>query len=790
MPKLPTAEALGERPSPQPGTGAASYRPQPEGIEGQALAGVGKGLQWAGNEIYRAAKIEEERLNTQAAEDAFSRYRDEQLDLTVGEQHGFKHRKGADAVMKPTVKDYTTRLDDIRKGIESGLSNDRQRQIFQQRARVATIQFREGLAHHVSQETETYSKQVFASTKASELSQIAANYDQPFLAAFSVDRVNDAIDNEAERLGAPADAAALEKRTFLDLAWKTRLDAWRLKDPAAALAAFHQNADQISPTVRQQLAESLFVDAAPVLAAQLVQQEGTFRAVVANDAEGAGVSRLLGAMGKDFVVEEGGAKKTVFDMLPGDQKLRVLALAQTQMAQGQAVERRRVVGLLQDAEAAAADGKIMQIPDSAFVALGTDGDAARDSYRNSQQMASDIALVRTLPVAERARLLEQRLPAEGGPGYAEAAKRNDIRARAVAEVNRQQAADPAAFTTVVSPAAGAAYAALTQAMGGQDPAARRQAAQVWATATAAEQERLGGFPRRSGQRLAPEVQILPKPLADQIARQFMTPAEGGQGPAQLIQAQADMWGAYWPQVYQQIAKDIGPTARVVSNLRDTPAAALLSMNSTLKTPDLRKPLLAADAKTVDETLDLELDAFRRSLVGWTTGGSQAFNDYDEAARRNAYVYAAQGVKPGDAAKRAARELVGDYYEIRGSVRIPKTVDARGAETGMDAVLRDAEKLPIASYADRALGQEFTDKQVAASVKANGFFVTLGDDSGVALYLKGANGDRAVEGKDGRPITFTWRQLLDRKAAEDAASKKQRPVFDETPGGAATMRGPR
>lgn len=788
MARLPTAEALGERPTPQPSAGVVSYRPNTgsEGVEGEAMARAGKEIHAAGDQILRVAKFEEERLNTQRAEDAFSELRNKQLELERGER-GFHNKRGGDAVKQPLMRDYAEQFDEAAKGIEGTLSNDRQRELFRKRANTASLQFREGLARHVAQETDAYSRQVLANTKATELAHIAANYDQPMVVAQSLVRVDFAINAEADRQGLP-ELKDQEKRAFLDQAWKARLDAWRLADPAGALSAFQANSEQISPTLRRQLGESLFQDAAPVLAAQLVAGEKLITSAKSDD-EAQAIMRLSTAMQKPFAitVDPDAKPKTIFDALPSDQKLKVLGMAYTQAVQGNAVQQQKLKGLLRDAEAAAADGKQMTIPDDAFAVLGPDAAAAQESYRNSQQMARDVAMVSTMPAAERTRLVEQRLPAQGGPGYAEAAKRSEILARAVMETNRRQEADPAQFTIQSAPqTAGVTFQALQDALAGGNPEQRREAAQAFATATVAEQERLGSIPRRHGQRLRPDVQILPKPMADAIAKQFMTPAEGGQGPAQLIQAQADMWGQYWPNVYRQIAKDIGPTARVVSNLRDTPAAAMLSMNASVKTPDLKKPLVAADAKTVDETIDRELEPFRQSLVGWTTQGVQTFNDFDEAVRRNAYVYAAQGLKPADAAKRAAQEVVGDYYEFRGTVRIPKlpTLNPRAAETGMAAVLRNADKLGVAVPAGEArfFGSDFTEKQLAESVKANGFFVTLGDDSGVALYLRGANGERAVEGKDGKPITFTWSELQD-AAAKAAVGTPGR--VTETPGGAAT-----
>lgn len=461
-----------------------------------------------------------------------------------------------------------------------------------------------------------------------------------------------------------------------------------------------------------------------------------------------------------------------------------LLYSQTLGHQTDSLEKRRMVQLMKDVEAAADNGISTPVPDSAFSVFGEESPAIIQQYRNSQVMADNISKVATLPVADRITLVESNVPKEGGPGFAEAEKRATDIARAVNEANRRQAEDPAAYAIQVAPqTVGKAFTEMQSSSSAED---RRIASQAYADAVVAEQERLGSVPTRRRLRGQVDAPILPKGMAQAIAKQFLSPKEGGQGPAQLLQSQADTWGDYWPAVYKQIAKDIGPTARVVANLRDTPAAALLSMNAALPTKVLREAVPAkTDASTVDETVNSELAELRESLVGWTTGGSQTYSDYEEAAKRNAYVYAAQGTKPSEAGKRAVQEIVREYYDFQGTVRIPRlpNVDVRAVGRGMDTVLGQAETLNLRVPEDaRRLGSDFTADQIAKSVKANGFFTTLGDDSGVALWLRGANGERPVEGADG-PITFTWRELMER-----AAASVKRPAarsFTETPRGAAT-----
>lgn len=463
----------------------------------------------------------------------------------------------------------------------------------------------------------------------------------------------------------------------------------------------------------------------------------------------------------------------LIDNLPPHRKLAVIQKAQTQARQESAQMRDGVQGRFVDSVAALERGiESTNAPSQAELVLAfgqVDGTRRARELNEARRFGLDVKAVATMSPAEQAGLVAARQPREGDG--AEVFRRNDQLLTAIERTNRARADDPAAFAIQYAPPVQRAF----QNMNAAAPEARAGAAQAFADATIAEQRRLG----------VAEPKVLPKSMADQIVREFVTPAEGGQGPAQFVQAQAAMWGKHWPAVYQQIAKDIGPSARVVANLRDAPAAAQLSMNAKMQTADLRKQIASPDAKALDEKVEAELEPFRKSLVGWTTGGAGAYNDFDEQAKRLAYIYASQGTKPVEAAKRAAQELVGEYYEFRGATRIPKAVDANVAEAGMAATLRNAEALNVRmpEGSAKTLGADFTAKQIAASLKSKGFFITLGDESGVALFLEGANGARAVEGADGKPVTFTWRELEDRAVAARRDPKVTQ--FGDTSGGAAT-----
>lgn len=270
MARLPTAEALGARPTPQPAGGVVSYRPNSgaEEAPAAALAQFGQGLEREGEQLFRIAKVEQEKADTLRAEDAFNQLRDKALELTLGDK-GFANVRGADAVTRPIFRDYTAQLDQSSKDIAGGLANDDQRVKFQQRSAIGLRQFQENLLRHVTSERTAYEKEVYDGTVKSELNSIGQQFSDPNTFGLSLERMFSAAAKEVERKGMTNVAGALdtERQNVLDKAWKARLDAWQAADPAGAYAAFQQNANQMSPTLRLQIKQQLAGAALPAIAA-------------------------------------------------------------------------------------------------------------------------------------------------------------------------------------------------------------------------------------------------------------------------------------------------------------------------------------------------------------------------------------------------------------------------------------------------------------------------------------------------------------------------------------------
>lgn len=177
---------------------------RPDDALQRGLASMSSDIGAGNEEVYRASKVEEERINTLRAEEAFTKLRDRQLDLSIGEQNGFTKVKGSAAVSTPMLQDWGRRFDDAEREIGAGLSNDEQRRKFKQRSQVTKLQFNEDMLRHLAREGDTYAKEVYDGTIATEQRNAVGRWDSPNDVASSLVRIESAVNDRAERYGWPA----------------------------------------------------------------------------------------------------------------------------------------------------------------------------------------------------------------------------------------------------------------------------------------------------------------------------------------------------------------------------------------------------------------------------------------------------------------------------------------------------------------------------------------------------------------------------------------------------------
>lgn len=192
MAKLPDMTTT-ERPAPQPSMGVVGYRPDKGG---QALMELGVDMQ----QLAEKMRIEQDKLDTIAAEDALTKLREKQLDLTNGPENGFANVKGEGAIKPDFYTGYRDRFDQAAREIDGGLT-DSQRQKFRQRASMARLQFNEGVLRHAAHQGDIYAEQTYKGIVAVETKMAQQSWIDPNAIATSVARVQAANKDLADRLG-------------------------------------------------------------------------------------------------------------------------------------------------------------------------------------------------------------------------------------------------------------------------------------------------------------------------------------------------------------------------------------------------------------------------------------------------------------------------------------------------------------------------------------------------------------------------------------------------------------
>jgi len=236
---------------PQPAGGIARYNAVDEGAmlaPGQAVARAGATMEEFGNNFHLRLKHEQEKADTLRAEEAFTKLRQKQLDLTTGEG-GFVNQKGANAVTKPILKDYTGQFDMAVQQAGADLQTDEQRALFTRRANVASLEFKGDILKHVVSQGSVYGKEVYDGIVNLETRNATARWDNPEAIAISLGRIDAAVKQRAESEGWPkqyADAMVLQDASKIHEAVISQ--ALATGDYKYAQAWYKQNVDQIDRT--------------------------------------------------------------------------------------------------------------------------------------------------------------------------------------------------------------------------------------------------------------------------------------------------------------------------------------------------------------------------------------------------------------------------------------------------------------------------------------------------------------------------------------------------------------
>lgn len=421
----------------------------------------------------------------------------------------------------------------------------------------------------------------------------------------------------------------------------------------------------------------------------------------------------------------------------------------------QAIARAEVSSRIQDAQAAYLQGLDYAQPPSRqeFIGAygGEEGAQRYQQFVKIQGLSTDIRELATASPEEQRLLIEQYNPAPdgvAGEGFRENAQIFGTAVQAITALEKEKAADPASYAAKYSPLIRSAIEGLASG----DPAA----AEAYAAATIAEQQRMGVVQPR----------LLSNSQVAAIAREFEKTEDGGTNAAEMIGQLQGQWGKYWPDAYKQLSEKLPGAALVIGSGVDEATAATLARIAPLKNEDLKRGLESADVSDGRATLQSALAPLRQTLAQ-QAGGDRTYATIDREAERLMLAYMGQGNSVEDATRKVTKALVDDKYTIKGSWRAPIQYDADMIERGSELVLRSIDPESLSYAVPAGVTPEFAAGRVKAAIDKDGYWVTLPDESGLALYYGGA----AVLDKDGMPVTQPWESLIG--TSQDAPSAWQR-----------------
>lgn len=250
MARLPTAQDLGQRPTPQVNGNISRLQLSTPDLSAEARAETqfGQVITGVGDTVAALALREKQKVDNAQKLESSSNYQDSLLNLEYGQQDGFVNIKGGDAVKQPLVGDYRTRRDAIKGQIRDGLQNDEQKIGFDNQAKIMDQQFDARLYRHVAEQSNVYQDNVHAGLLATERKAAALNWDQPGQIEMSILRSNMEVERKGRQDGMPSDAIDTMKTVAQTQIHSDVINQMLSQGKDAAAAAYYnQMKDDLTP---------------------------------------------------------------------------------------------------------------------------------------------------------------------------------------------------------------------------------------------------------------------------------------------------------------------------------------------------------------------------------------------------------------------------------------------------------------------------------------------------------------------------------------------------------------
>lgn len=268
--------------------------------------------------------------------------------------------------------------------------------------------------------------------------------------------------------------------------------------------------------------------------------------------------------------------------------------------------------------------------------------------------------------------------------------------------------------------------------------------------------------------------VLPDVMVNNLIQQIDNNQESS---VTAIQSVAQSFGKYSDQVMQQVQKSAYPALQVIMATNNPRAANALWQNRSVKTSDLRGSFEKTDADSADSSWSDQAKDFAGTMVV-QPGGAAVWNNFNEQGKRLTYTYMQRGMSPGDAAKQAYQDVLGEQYQTSGTWRMPNTSgqDIRDVNDGASEYLKNLSADQIMPLiGDPRLPDEVNREQSISRIRDNAQWVTNSNETGLTLMMNGL----LVNNAQGQPITVPFADLA-KLGAGNRSTWNSLTKFTQTP----------
>jgi GH24 family phage-related lysozyme (muramidase) len=392
------------------------------------------------------------------------------------------------------------------------------------------------------------------------------------------------------------------------------------------------------------------------------------------------------------------------------------------------------------------------------------GETAWQDYQKDVQLGSDMRSLAGQSPQELGDTIAKYSKLTPGDDYGRQAERRDSVIKAAQANQTAKLKDPADFVIRRTDSGEANYKQFTQLLSDKDatPGMRTAYAQMFASKMLAEQERLG-VPAEM-RKIAPD--WFTGPIKDQIAAAATSEdPKARQAVPQLIAAQKELWGNYWPHIAAQIAPPgAAPLVKAIAAGADPVAMQrLLDIPKGESPAKILKVQNEVNAKNLNTSLNVAFAPFLGSMVGLQK--DRDYSGYAALGTELGALYVRDGMSEKEAAAKAFNDLIGNRYDFRDTYRIPKDpkINPDDVQRGVYEATQEIQRVrngdassPFGNIQlqQNDLGVTDNEADMRHGLARDARFVTSPHNDGLNLLV----GTKFVKQGDGQPILLTWDRL--------------------------------